>query len=415
MFFLNFKISDKNLLVIFIISLINFLFYLIFFLKKGYLPSPFVLDKSNSFMDFYYPLYWVLKAEFYTTYQSVYPPLNYFLLKFFSYFPFLNIDLNGPYQLRSANFYFTLVYIIIFSIILFLTINISLWKTVFTFKQRIIVFLTLFLSAPFLFLIERGNIIIFALFFFSLYIYSSNLIFRSFYLALLTNIKPYFFILIIREIKNRETFLIFVIYYFIFFIFFLFGLGFLIDFNYSIFFKNYFSFFNSNISPDGIISLPHSLSALYYISYFISSTKYIAIQLIFDSFFWINLFLSLFVIYLILSKNLNDSIIIIGCTILLTNFLVSTGGYILIFYIPLIPLLIKYKHYKILFFLIIIFIVPYDFINLIKINFPNRTSFLSGDQYFENINLYLTLGTVIRPISNLFILATYIKYLLKNS
>jgi hypothetical protein len=75
--------------------------------------------------------------------------------------------------------------------------------------------------------------------------------------------------------------------------------------------------------------------------------------------------------------------LLISTFILLTNFSVSTGGYVLITYIILVPYLIKNEEYnKLLFFIFIIFALPVDWLYLIKIHNAYIYS------YFNTITIY---------------------------
>jgi hypothetical protein len=94
------KIDLAKALYLFLFcELINIGYYY-YLSNHGYLPSPFILDKNNTLMDFYNPLFWVIKDGFYTTFNSVYPALNYFFLKMFSLG--INPDqIINPFQLRN--------------------------------------------------------------------------------------------------------------------------------------------------------------------------------------------------------------------------------------------------------------------------------------------------------------------------
>jgi len=86
---LSSKISSLQVLqLVLVCELFNLCYYVYYFFINHYLPAPFVWDKNDTLMDFYNPLFWVVKDGFYTSFQSVYPPLNYFFLKIFSF----NID-----------------------------------------------------------------------------------------------------------------------------------------------------------------------------------------------------------------------------------------------------------------------------------------------------------------------------------
>jgi hypothetical protein len=80
---MTYKIDEvKAVYIILFFEFINIGYYLYYIFYIGYLPSPFVADKNNTLMDFYNPLFWVIKDGFYTTFNSIYPALNYFFLRY---------------------------------------------------------------------------------------------------------------------------------------------------------------------------------------------------------------------------------------------------------------------------------------------------------------------------------------------
>ena len=74
----------KNVLYITLaINVSAFFYYVFYVLHFGYLPSPFIFDKSNTLMDLFNPMIYAIHDDAYTIYQSVYPPLNFIFLKIF--------------------------------------------------------------------------------------------------------------------------------------------------------------------------------------------------------------------------------------------------------------------------------------------------------------------------------------------
>lgn len=406
-------IKSKFILIISISATLNILFYIIFFIKNSYLPSPFVFDKSNTLMDFYYPLFWLYKNEFYSTYQSVYPPINFYIFKIFTLIPNLDVNLLDAYELRAGNHILSLTIIATYFLTLFICINTGRWNSLVPFRQRLIIYLVILCSAPFLFTLERGNIIIFGLLFFSLYLSSNRPSYRALCLAILVNIKPYFIIFLVPELVDRNNRNRFIFLYLVCCFLLFFGLGYCIDFNFYTFIQNYVAFSKLKISPDGIVSLPHSLAAIEYLQTFITPSPKKWVVLLFGSFFWINLLAILSLIYFSLKRTLTKSEMLIACTILLSNCFIGTGGYILLYYIPIIPLLMQGRHYKIIFLLGVIFLAPIDWISISSTIFPTRTSYLGGDLFMENTTLHLSLGSIVRPLCNFTILITY-TYFLKS-
>jgi hypothetical protein len=116
-------------------------------------------------------------------------------------------------------------------------------------------------------------------------------------------------------------------------------------------------------------------------------------------------------------RPLTDKEKIIALLVLITNFSTSTGGYILIIYILLIPYLYEKSTYRIILALILILLFfPMDpiRINFLPIHFPEIVTYLSGGLILENNTLFLGIGSIIRPILNYLIMLTLIYKLLRN-
>ena len=123
----------------------------------------------------------------------------------------------------------------------------------------------------------------------------------------------------------------------------------------------------------------------------------------------------LFLIYLTLFKRLTPLELLIASIVLLTNFSISTGGYILIIYITLIPYLLKSKEYiKLLFFILLIYALPMDAIEFIKINNTNLHSYLGGNVIIDNPELFVSIGSILRPTFNFLILIIFSVHLYKK-
>ena len=180
------KFNPKQLLfIVFACELINVFYYVSYLYQNHYLPAPFVIDKNDTLMDFYNPLFWVIKDSFYTAFNSVYPALNYYLLKIFA----LGISPDkvfNPFQLRNDYPVWGLIISFFYLLIIWVVVSIGEWKKI-QFCNKALIFLACAISVPVLFALERGNLIFFALLFLALYLSASNIILRSFFLALLIN------------------------------------------------------------------------------------------------------------------------------------------------------------------------------------------------------------------------------------
>jgi len=405
------KIKDVHvLLIILLLQVINLLYYFLYLNEYSYLPAPFVTDKNDSLMDFYNPLFWVLKNEFYTTFKSVYPPLNYYILKIFT----LGInadDVLSAFQMRqdypAAAFVVTLIYLFI----IWLVVNLGEWKKYSSNKNFI--YLTLIFSIPVIFGIERGNLIFLSLLFLALYLNTSNLWAKAIFLGMLINIKPYFIILLvlylnIHQFNVKELLRTIFTSAIIFF-----GLGIFTNIDFLNFFASYVEFSkNTTISVEGAVALPHSIAALSLVKKLILFPEGSRYTFWFSLLKVINYITVLTLIFFTITRNLSKPELLISSFLILTNFSISTGGYILIIYIIIIPYLLSSSEYKKFLFLIFIMcVVPWDWINLIDIKYTLMPSYLGGNTLIYDPTFHIGFGTIVRPITNFFMMAFYLKHI----
>lgn len=413
------KIKPKYLLYwALFFEFFNLAYYFFFFKKNHYLPSPFVVDKNDTFMDFYNPLYWVIKDGFYTTFNSIYPALNYFILKFFTG-GVVSEEVLNAFQLRNENSELTIFVLTVYIAILYLAVNLGEWKK-FSFGTRALVFVACLCSTPVLFAFERGNLIFFALLFMALYLNASKGAAKSFYLALLINIKPYFIILLVQYINNiklnwKTCFFTGIFSILIFSI-----LGLWVGVDFINFFKAYIVFSKpSSISAEGIFSLPNSLGALARGRTLFGENSIFGYTSSFA--FWfstlkvINHLTVAALLAICVFKKISQKELLISAIVILTNFSSSTSGYILLAYIPLIAYLIDDADYKIiLFFVVAIFTLPIDWVLILKVPYSGIVSYLGGNLTINHGNFYFGLGSIVRPILNYFIMISMISILFRK-
>lgn len=403
------KINFINVLyfVIFI-ELINIFYFSFYFIKNDYLPSPFIWDKSNTYMDFYNPLFWVIKDGFYTSFNSIYPALNYFYLKIFAF----GVDaalIENPFQLRDASLVLSLLIISINLAIVAVVVNMGEWHKLKC--AKIIVFLAFALSSPVLFALERGNLIFLALFFMALYLNSSNPWMRPIFFGLMVNVKPYFILLILLDVNihsfNRSALTRNIFSAMLIFI----SLGCLAEIDFIKFISLYFGFSSGSvISWDGYVALPNTLSSLVFIKKnFIDLTGGGGYG------FWVSLLRVLAILgpaitfATCLLRPVKTNELVIGALILLGNFSPSTGGYIYLIYILLIPYLIESDEYKNLNYLVLlIFCLPFDWYRVIELIFPLPfQSYLGGGAILGEITVWVSLSSVLRPILNFSLMSIF--------
>ena len=404
----------KVLYLILFFEFINIGYYYYYLSNHGYLPSPFVLDKNDTFMDFYNPLFWVMKDGFYTTFNSVYPALNYFFLKLFT----LGISpdqISNSFQLRNDFPILGIIISFIYLLIVLVVVNIGEWRKV-NFSHKGLIFLACVLSVPVLFGLERGNLIFMALLFLALYLNASNPWVKAIFLGLLINVKPYFAILLVQylnihQFNKVELFRSIIITAAIFFI-----SGFFAGINFIDFFKSYLSFSkNTTLSVEGVVALPHSMAALSTIKSLISFGDGSSYTFWFSLLKVINYVAVLILLCTVLFKKTTPLELLIASIIVLTNFSISTGGYILIIYIVLIPYLLQSNEYKkLLFFILLIYALPLDWINFIQLNYSYTHSYLGGNIYNNNSGFFLSIGSIIRPLFNFSLLIIFLMNLFKK-
>ena len=118
--------------------------------------------------------------------------------------------------------------------------------------------------------------------------------------------------------------------------------------------------------------------------------------------------ISIQILRILVTKKVDDSDFIIFIALFLCNFSTSTGGYIALFYIPIIPILYSKKYYEILILILLSFFIGFwDYIPLISAGNFGYESYLSGK--FNTIYVDITLGNLIRPVSNFFAFIIFYK------
>jgi len=350
-------------------------------------------------MDFYNPLFWVINDGFYETYNSVYPAINYYILKIFALFVDAEI-LDSGFELRFKYPFVVLFAISSYLLILFVILNIGKWRE-FNFTNRLEIFFSFSLSVPVLFAIERANLIFYALLFFALYINAKDRWLKAIFLAILINIKPYFILLLLQHLNMWDkdygqlirTIFVAAIIFFI--------LGFLAQIDFIKYISTLILFNNGkSLSAEGVISLAHSVAAINYLKAFVPYdgvshyTFWWSLLKVFNGIAMIGL------TYVLLTRPLTRFQILLGCFVLLTNFSIGTGGYVFLIYIILLPYLLKDSDLKFYALpILIIFFLPVDWISILNINFQDRLLYSTGESVY-NLNLSIGLGSILRPLLN---------------
>ena len=387
---------------------VGFIYYSLYFYQNGYLPSPFIVDKSNTFMDLFNPLYWTLDNGRYTDWGSVYPPLNFVILQC------VNFVCAGEWsgdpefmrdnsQLVIAGFF--LIYLTLPAFML----KTRQWRDTAT-AEKLLIYVAIILSTPMLFALERGNLIVLCPILITMVLSRIGFA-RCIGIALLINLKPYFALLMFYYIvrKNWKAMatctiisgLIFAIP------------GLAIDNHFHLFLKNIFSFSQEEglFSLREVMSLPSSISAFSYVmknpdgaifaSELLASERITFIVYITEIVKWGVLATSL-VALIKRSMVMRDAEIFTLLVVCITNLGIWVGGYTLIYYIAIIPILIKMRVNWLYVVLLSILAMPLDIIPLIGNSVGNQHSYLSGTTV--NVRWTLGLGSLVRPVVNIILL-----------
>jgi len=148
--------------------IINFLAIIGYFYIYKHLPPPFFYDLNDTFMDYYHVLEWSSSPDIYTEWKSIYLPFSFVVAKLLGGFihDVEIIDSIFKYRLYTIEPFLISYASLVITIILFDLKRIR--------HDRLFFVLFIYLTSPFLFAFERGNLILITYFFLSLSIYFSN-------------------------------------------------------------------------------------------------------------------------------------------------------------------------------------------------------------------------------------------------
>ena len=198
-----YKFLEKNIwTVLLTLQICNFIFYIVFDLSLGYLPTPFINDKYDTFMDFFHTAYWSMNSGRYTEWHSVYPPLVFVIAKIALYLDPLAETASNGFSLRSI--WPQGIVFLITSYIFSVGLTVALWPDKQPKLRRWFYWTTFFLlSPPALFSLERGNLIFLLppLIVLSL---RSNKFSAQLAEALMINIKPYMVLVTVSYLVKKD-------------------------------------------------------------------------------------------------------------------------------------------------------------------------------------------------------------------
>lgn len=374
------------------------------------MPSPFIYDKSDTFMDFFNVLYWAYDEGRYIEWGAVYPPLSFLIVRGWN-FLLMGGGLGDPANMREGSQAVILGFLLIYLALPVLVLRTRQWNE-FSLLHKILIYFAIILSVPMLFSLERGNLIIFCPFILALTISTIGAS-RAFYIALLINFKPYFAILMIYYLARRNwrgfiscsaiAGMIFLV------------TGLALDDNFLVFFGNLLSFSKEEVlfSLREVLSLPSSVSAFSYVLGHPDGAAFAAEVVtaetisrsiaIIEAIKWLVLGLS---VAIVLFKNtaLRDGEIFAVLVVAISNLGIWVGGYTFILYLALVPVLIKMQKKWVYMLYIFLLAIPLDLILILNESIGLQYSYLAD----ESIEIFWQLGagSFIRPAINLLFLLT---------
>jgi len=118
----------------------------------------------------------------------------------------------------------------------------------------------------------------------------------------------------------------------------------------------------------------------------------------------------IFLLFILIFRKIDTEDLQIGCFFLITNFSVTTSGYIFLIYLILLPYLFeKEKNYKkLLYLIIIIFCLPIDWISIHQVELPPLMDSYLGGIILNSSKFNVGLGSILRPLLNYFLMLLFI-------
>ncbi|MBW5435834.1 DUF2029 domain-containing protein [Bradyrhizobium canariense] len=394
------------------------MYYWLFFKKNGYLASPFVYDKADTFMDLFHTMYWADESGRYTAWNSVYPPLNFLVLKSVRWLMFGAAHESDAFNLRDAAQPFFLYVLAAYAVAVLFVFRDALWRD-FTRPQRALVFVAVLLSPPILFTVERGNLIIFVLGFLALALSSLGWA-RALAIGMLINIKPYFALYLIAFVVTQRpkeliscTLMAGAIYILT---------GIVLDAQFLTFVTNLLQFSQefSLFSPRELLGLPSSVSAfstilrLYQYSggtLSIAGFDIDAMATLIETVKWLTI-LALFIALWRVRACISVETTLAATTIAISNLGVWVGGYSFIFYACLVPIFCRLTYSKIYLACVCLIFAPIDAVVLFNESLGDSYSYLSGATV--PVAFQLTAGALMRPVVNFVLLFVMTVEILTN-
>ena len=353
---------------------------------NGYLPTPFFYNAADTFMDFFNVQYWVYDEGRYTEWQSIYTPFSFWIVSIFPY----SESGSGSLILRDEGYFFLMGLYVITTILTLYSQSKAL------IRSNKILLIMLLLSMPFLFTLERGNLLFITL----LVLLISSLNYKklwifSIFMAMAISLKIYLIALLFIPLLNLHFSRIILTLLLALFIN-LISANLLGESNWWLFMSNILEFSSDprhyewgyfTYSYQNILLAFTELNPKYerigfwsnflvllitFVFFLLVSTKYLLSSISFRDARRNTLFLLLIMLIMIVVKN--------------------SGGYVFILLFPFLSAII-FNRFS--FYMFLLLILPIE-ITLIELDTIPIDSFISGDQV--DIERNVTLGMITRPL-----------------
>ncbi|WP_299811888.1 hypothetical protein [Tardiphaga sp.] len=377
------------------------------FKQTGYLPAPFVYDKNDTYMDLFHPMFWSDNMGVYTTWGSVYPPINFLFLQPIKYLITSSREAANAFELRADAGKYPVWLFVGYAAIPFLMLRSRLWR-VFSAREIIPIFLAIVFASPMLFTLERGNLILLALPVLALAVAATGTL-CCIAVAILINIKPYFAIIIFAFFLVRRFEYALITTLAAGAIFLLSGI--LLDENFMFFVPNVLNF----SQEDALFSVREMLSLPSTLSHYAQVLRAVIAQgggiglrgveagvlaTTLEALKWMVLAISLGGLWF--ARALPLQIVVVVSIAIISNLGTWVGGYSFIFYLPLVPILMKMRYRKLYLGIVLTMFAPLDIVSLLKQDIGLQDVYLSGQSVV--VEWSLALGVFVRPPLNLALL-----------
>jgi hypothetical protein len=403
---------QRILFALLLLQLVGLCYFASYYRDWAYLPSPFLSDKGDTFMDLFNPMFFADVPGRYTEWKSVYPPLIFVVLRLLKLLTIPEWKDLTPFGLRIAGAGAIYLHLLGSFAMVAAVLCTPAWRG-FSRLQKTLVFAIFAASAPFLFAVERGNLVVYAMFFLALALGSRRAT-QFAAVAMLVNLKPYFVLLMgVYLLKGRmRDFFLAVLATGCLYVLTGLLLG---DPNFVLSVPNLFVYAQSGtlFTFAEVTSLPSSLSAFSYgvnawdfrHMGFLPLVPYVnEMQLALETVKWTAVIVALWALS---SRRREISAVEMICVLMvvITNMGVSAGGYSLIFYFPLVPVFMAMRYGKAYLVLIALMFAPLDLVHVLRAPaLPYQPTLVFLSDRVASVEWFLTLGSALRPFFNIALL-----------